>query len=565
MKISNNRLVLIVLSVSCVGMIGLTTIKNEQLRPIRTAVGYFLLPVQTGVNRVGSAVYSNFKNQEKMRTALADNESLREQVATLTMENTRLQSDSYELSRLRKLYELNQTYGQYRMTGARVIAKDTGNWFHVFRIDKGARDGIKPDMNVVGDGGLIGIVTDVGDNYATVRSIIDDVSRVSAMAIQSNDTCIVSGNLQLYANGKLKISDITDTADIKDGDAIVTSTVSSKFLPGILIGYAGDLKTDPDRLTRSGTLVPVADFETIQEVLVILDLKSEMREDGSFETPRTSLPDPESLTAAETSAAEESSAASETMPGEESGAAAETAASETTSLAVRRRKHNERRDGERPLLPRKEDSKRQREHVPRQRQHSPRRVRRPPNPCRQSKVCRVTLEEARMKRTLLNLLVLVAAFALQSSILPFIPFLSATPNLILIFTFAYAFIYGQRDGMLYGLAAGLLMDLFHSGAFGFFTLFFVWIGFLNGALSKYYYESYITLPLLLCTINEFLYNFYIYVFRFVIRGKFDFPFYFRNIVFPEIIISLLFTLVIYRFFLWYNRKLEFLDQRRATV
>ena len=72
MKISNNRLVLIVLSVSCVGMIGLTTIKNEQLRPIRTAVGYFLLPVQTGVNRVGSAVYSNFKNQEKMRTALAD-------------------------------------------------------------------------------------------------------------------------------------------------------------------------------------------------------------------------------------------------------------------------------------------------------------------------------------------------------------------------------------------------------------------------------------------------------------------------------------------------------------
>lgn len=334
MKISNNRLALIVLSVSCVGMIGLTTIKNEQLRPIRTAVGYFLLPVQTGVNRVGSAVYSNFKNQEKMRTALADNESLREQVATLTMENTRLQSDSYELSRLRKLYELNQTYGQYRMTGARVIAKDTGNWFHVFRIDKGARDGIKPDMNVVGDGGLIGIVTDVGDNYATVRSIIDDVSRVSAMAIQSNDTCIVSGNLQLYANGKLKISDITDTADIKDGDAIVTSTVSSKFLPGILIGYAGDLKTDPDRLTRSGTLVPVADFETIQEVLVILDLKSEMREDGSFETPRTPLPDPESLTAAETSAAEESSAASETMPGEESGAAAETAASETTAEAT---------------------------------------------------------------------------------------------------------------------------------------------------------------------------------------------------------------------------------------
>ncbi len=325
MKISNNRLVLIVLSVSCVGMIGLTTIKNERLRPLRTAVGYLLMPVQTGVNRVGSALYTNFKNQERMRTALSDNELLRKQVASLTMENTRLQSDSYELRRLRALYELNQTYGQYRMTGARVIAKDTGNWFHVFRIDKGARDGIKPDMNVVGEGGLIGIVTDVGDNYATVRSIIDDVSRVSAMAIQSNDTCIVSGSLQLYASGKLKISDITDTADIKDGDAIVTSTVSSKFLPGILIGYVGDLKTDPDRLTRSGTLVPVVDFETIQDVLVVLDLKSEMREDGSFETPRTSLPDADSLTAPETSASAESSG------GEQSTAATESAAAESSA------------------------------------------------------------------------------------------------------------------------------------------------------------------------------------------------------------------------------------------
>ena len=183
---------------------------------------------------------------------------------------------------------------------------------------------------MVGDGGLIGIVTDVGDNYATVRSIIDDVSRVSAMAIQSNDTCIVSGSLQLYASGKLKLSDITDTADIKDGDAIVTSTVSSKFLPGILIGYVGDLKTDPDRLTRSGTLVPVADFETIQDVLVVLDLKSEMREDGSFETPRTTLPDADSLTAPETIASEESGASeADTTAGEST---AESAAAESSAI-----------------------------------------------------------------------------------------------------------------------------------------------------------------------------------------------------------------------------------------
>ena len=107
-----------------------------------------------------------------------------------------------------------------------------------------------------------------------------------------------------------------------------------------------------------------------------------------------------------------------------------------------------------------------------------------------------------MRRTIANLAFLMVVFAVQNCIFPFIPFLSAAPNLVLILTFSYSFIYGPRSGIFYGLAAGFLMDLFYSsGAFGFFSLFFLWIGWMNGCLSKYYYENYITLPLFLCTIN----------------------------------------------------------------
>lgn len=169
-----------------------------------------------------------------------------------------------------------------------------------------------------------------------------------------------------------------------------------------------------------------------------------------------------------------------------------------------------------------------------------------------------------MRRTVSNLAFLIVIFAFQNCVFPFIPFLSASPNLVLILTFSYALIYGSRAGLFYGLMVGLLLDLFHTGAFGFFSLLFMWIGFLNGYLSQYYYESYITLPLFLCTVNELLYHFYIYLFRFFIRGKMQIFFYFRTIVLPEIIISLLFTLLIYRFFLWYNRKLELLDQKHAV-
>ena len=271
---NNTKYFLFGLSLLCVCMIGITTIKGSILNPLRTAVGYVLVPIQSGVNRVGGGLYNELSSVGKLKTALAENETLKTRVDELTEENTRLRSEQVELERLRSLYELDQEYMQYHKIGARIIAKDSGSWFSVFRIDKGSDDGIKEDMNVIAGGGLVGIVTDVGANYATVRSIIDDSSRVSAMAQQSGDSCIVAGDLQLFKEGRLKLSYMEKDDDIKDGDMIVTSNISGKFLPGILVGYATDITVDyNDNLTKSGYLIPAARFDRLQEVLVITDLK----------------------------------------------------------------------------------------------------------------------------------------------------------------------------------------------------------------------------------------------------------------------------------------------------
>ena len=271
---NNTKYFLFGLSLLCVCMIGITTIKGSILNPLRTAVGYVLVPIQSGVNRVGGGLYNELSSVGKLKTALAENETLKTRVDELTEENKRLRSEQFELERLRSLYELDQEYMQYHKIGARIIAKDSGSWFSVFRIDKGSDDGIKEDMNVIAGGGLVGIVTDVGANYATVRSIIDDSSRVSAMAQQSGDSCIVAGDLQLFKEGRLKLSYMEKDDDIKDGDMIVTSNISGKFLPGILVGYATDITVDyNDNLTKSGYLIPAARFDRLQEVLVITDLK----------------------------------------------------------------------------------------------------------------------------------------------------------------------------------------------------------------------------------------------------------------------------------------------------
>ena len=243
------------------------------LAPLRTGVGYFLIPIQSGVNKVGITIYDELTDYASLKSALDENKKLQEEVAQLTEENNRLVSDQFELRRLRELYNLDQEYLQYEKTAARVIAKDSGDWFQVFRVDKGSADGVEVGSNVMAGGGLVGIVTDVGAHYATVRSIIDDSSRVSSMAVQSGDTCIVAGDLTLYEEGRLRITNIQKDADVKEGDRIVTSNISSKFLPGILIGYASDITLDSNQLTSSGYLVPVVSFRNLQEVLIITQVK----------------------------------------------------------------------------------------------------------------------------------------------------------------------------------------------------------------------------------------------------------------------------------------------------
>ena len=269
----NSKYILAGLSFFCIVLIAVTSINNSILTPLRTGVGYVLIPFQSGVNAIGTSLYNHIRDFSTMQEAQAENEELKGRVAELTEENNRLQAEQYELERLRELYALDQDYMQYEKVAARVIAKDSGNWFQIFRINKGSNDGIKENMNVIAGGGLVGIVTDVGANYATVRSIIDDASRVSCMSMRSGDNCIVSGDLTLFQEGLLGLDHVKKEADIQEGDKIVTSNIRDVFLPGILVGYATELTTDSNNVTKSGQIVPVAEFDNLQEVLVITQLK----------------------------------------------------------------------------------------------------------------------------------------------------------------------------------------------------------------------------------------------------------------------------------------------------
>ena len=242
--------------------------------PLRTVSNYVFVPIQKGINQIGWWISDKKENLADLKEVRAKNQELQQQVDELTAENTILQQDKFELERLRELVKLDSEYSDYQKVGARIIGKDPGNWFDKFLIDKGTNDGLAVDMNVIAGGGLVGIITEVGPDYATVRSIIDDTTNVSAMIETTSDRCIVQGNLQLMNDGIIQFSELSDKENkVNVGDKVVTSIISSKYLPRILIGYVKEINPDANNLTKSGTITPVVDFEHLEEVLVITDLK----------------------------------------------------------------------------------------------------------------------------------------------------------------------------------------------------------------------------------------------------------------------------------------------------
>ena len=271
---------LLILSIICVLLMGLSLITDKINGPLRAVANYTIVPMQNGINTIGLWMSDLTQNMDTLKEMRAKNKKLQEEVDELTIKNNLLQQEKHELDRLRELYALDQQYADYKKVGARVTSNDTGNWFSSFVIDKGTNDGIQVDMNVMAGKGLVGIVTEVGPNWSRVRSIIDDVSNVSALVLSTSDTCIVNGDLTLMQDGKIRFEQLPNNdTEVLSGEQIVTSHISSKYLPGILIGYVSEVHVDANDLTRSGYITPVVDFQHLQEVLVITTTKADLLED----------------------------------------------------------------------------------------------------------------------------------------------------------------------------------------------------------------------------------------------------------------------------------------------
>ena len=267
------KYLLIVFGVICFVLIFISYQYPEKTVPIRKAAADFISPMQRGINRIGKAINSRIENFSDINALIEENDRLKDELNQLKYENKMIQQDNHEIETYRSLFELDQKYIMYPKVAARIISRDSNSYYSTFTIDKGSNDGIKKDQNVLAGNGLVGIVTEVFEDSAKVRSIIDDSSNLSGMSLRSEDTCIISGNLKSLINGYIDISMISLNADIEENAEIVTSHISDKYHQGILVGYAVDIKTDSSNMAKEAKLIPAVDFEHLETVLIITELK----------------------------------------------------------------------------------------------------------------------------------------------------------------------------------------------------------------------------------------------------------------------------------------------------
>lgn len=261
---------LAIMTFFCVSAIVATLASGVTSAPLQEAAGLIIVPFEKSIASIGqwmTGVQDSFQEKEDL---IQKNKELQTTVDTLTEQNNVLLQDQAELARLEQLYELDEEYTDYPKIAARIISKDPGNWYDTFMINRGSNDGIRVDNNVIAGKGLVGIVTEVGSNWATVRSIIDDSSNVSAMTVSTDDICVVEGDLELIDEGKLRFSQLYDREDkVSVGERIVTSNISDKYVEGLFIGYVSEIELDTNNLTKTGTLVTPVDFQHLKDVFVI--------------------------------------------------------------------------------------------------------------------------------------------------------------------------------------------------------------------------------------------------------------------------------------------------------
>lgn len=267
----NKYFLLVFVTIILIIAIGVSAYNSDRFSVVRDMVDVPLVPVQkffTDVFNGTAGVIQSFKDIKYLKQ---ENEELKARINELERENRQYLIYKDKIDELKTALNLKDQFDNYDIVGANVIAKEPGNWFHIFKIDVGTSDSVMADYPVVsGENGLVGRITGTDRRSSMVLSILDEDSSVSGWISKSNGGhVIVKGDVRLKEEGLCRMNFDSSSVNVEVGDVIETSGLGGIYPKGILIGKVVKVMESADSMEIYGVIEPESDFKRLEEVYVL--------------------------------------------------------------------------------------------------------------------------------------------------------------------------------------------------------------------------------------------------------------------------------------------------------
>ena len=266
-------IVIVVLIVGVLKTMHISGFDRKTLSPVERMLREVVAPAQAGITAVSKSI-SNFLAYFSDNKSLREqNEEMRKKIAAQEAEIHRLKEHQMENERLKMFLNYKEEKANnYQLELAQVIGRDPSNWYETIVINKGTNHGIRLNMPVVTHQGLVGRIINVTANTAEVLLILD---REGAVGGRIFETRITPGVVQGLANSEfLQMVHLPHDTPVEPGQTVVTSGLGGVFPKGIRIGTVVEVKPDANGLMKAAVIEPFVDFSRLEEVFVILQVKS---------------------------------------------------------------------------------------------------------------------------------------------------------------------------------------------------------------------------------------------------------------------------------------------------
>ncbi|SMC28007.1 rod shape-determining protein MreC [Desulfacinum hydrothermale DSM 13146] len=250
----------------------------DRMDPLQRGVVETLGPLLRATRMVGQTLDGWLKHYVYLRQVQRENERLRGEVARLKSELTRYREAFLENQRLRRLLDFREGL-DLETVPARIVVHDATGWFQTVMIDKGFKDGIRPDMPVVNEEGVVGHVLEVSDSFSRVLLVTDRESAVDALIQRNRVRGILSG--EDGQNCTLRY--VRSNQDVRTGDLVITSGKDGIFPGGLRVGVVQQVSREPAALFQKVTVAPVVNLASVEEVLVITSVPQVQGLSGSMD------------------------------------------------------------------------------------------------------------------------------------------------------------------------------------------------------------------------------------------------------------------------------------------